>query len=602
MSEQEQGVFVEHIPCPSCNSNDNLAVYYKEVSDTYDATCFGCSAYFNHKDLESEDMLAGKSKPKAVVKERITSEQRNVLFKNTNLDSKKKDGSFYRGLKPWVLEFYGHRVLRDNLGRISRVYYPETREGKLYGYKARTLPKSFGNNIGWTGSSNELSGQHKFSSGGKYIVIVGGEEDKCAAQQMFREYQERGGNSGYNNYAVVSPTVGEGGAAKQCKNQYEFLDSFENIVVCMDNDEAGAEAADKLCEVLPKEKVRVMSLSMKDPNQMLLKGKERQFISDFWEAKPLLRTGIFSPSDAAEGVVDFLTSSKVKFPPMLEKLNTASRGGIRSTGAIVNIIGHTSIGKTVFSDELQYYWMMNSPLKPTTLSIERTKEEFLIDMYSKHLGYNLTYEKDVSSVLEYLKKDEVQSKINNLMFDELGEPRFYVIDERDGDIEILKRQIEKAWKSMGSRLFILDPLSDILRSFSLDVQDDFLMWQKQKKKDGLVFINILHTRKPPVDKEGKTRDVTEYDALGSGSFVQSADINIVLNRDKMSDDSLVRNTTKVDVPKLRGGDTGHICDLIYDNKTRQQYDSDEFFKNSPMQKSVGFNVETQEKENEESMF
>jgi hypothetical protein len=35
----------------------------------------------------------------------------------------------------------------------------------------------------------------------------------------------------------------------------------------------------------------------------------------------------------------------------------------------------------------------------------------------------------------------------------------------------------------------------------------------------------------------------------------------------------------VEAPKLRGGTTGHICDLYYDPKTRQQHDKIDFFAN-----------------------
>ena len=48
---------------------------------------------------------------------------------------------------------------------------------------------------------------------------------------------------------------------------------------------------------------------------------------------------------------------------------------------------------------------------------------------------------------------------------------FYIIDERGGKLELIQRQVEKAWKSLGSRLFILDPLSDILRHLPNDDQD-----------------------------------------------------------------------------------------------------------------------------------
>jgi len=65
--------------------------------------------------------------------------------------------------------------------------------------------------------------------------------------------------------------------------------------------------------------------------------------------------------------------------------------------------------------------------------------------------------------------------------------------------------------------------------------------------------------------------------LGSGTFIQSADWNWVLNRNKMSDDDIERNTMIFDMPKCRGGTTGHITDLYYDAETRQQYDKEDFF-------------------------
>ena len=98
------------------------------------------------------------------------------------------------------------------------------------------------------------------------------------------------------------------------------------------------------------------------------------------------------------------------------------------------------------------------------------------------------------------------------------------------------------------------------------------------KKEGVVFLNLLHTRKTSSDKgdEGFKR-VTEYDILGSSTIPQSADVNIVLNRNKMATDEIERNTTYVDMPKCRGGLTGSdICKLYYDPITRRQYDLDDW--------------------------
>lgn len=587
MSDKESGIHVGHFPCPSCASSDNLSVYLKtdeNGADYYDGSCWtpGCEhKFWTNNELVEAGVLSGEfTVDKAKLKEPrkpITKQEYEELCNRTNFSGKMKDGTQYRGLADWVLKFYGHRVERNSDGSIKAVYYPETKDNKPMGFKSRYLPKIFGKgNIGKTGITNDLSGMHKFPNGGKYVVIVGGEEDKCAAQQMFRDYQIKRNQEDYDHYAVVSPTTGEGGAAKQCAANYDWLDTFDNIVVCMDNDKAGIEAIEELVKVLPKDKVKVMKTSGKDANQMLLDGRQKQFISNFWDAKEVVHSGIFNSVEASQGIREYLTAPKIPFPPSLRKLNEASRGGIRSTGAIINIIADTSTGKTMFSDTLSIWWTYNSPLVPTTLSIERTKEEYMIDLISQHLGKNLTWFKDGMQAVEYLDNPEVSAIVDDFLTNEHGEPRFHVIDERTGKIDALKMQIEKSWKSRGSRLFILDPLTDILQHLPPDEQESFFLWEKQMKKEGLVLVNIIHTRKPLPDKDGKIRFVTEYDAKGTGSSVQSADINIVLNRDKMAVDPIVRNTTRVDVPKLRGGTTGHVCDLYYDSETRKQYDKEDY--------------------------
>ena len=105
-----------------------------------------------------------------------------------------------------------------------------------------------------------------------------------------------------------------------------------------------------------------------------------------------------------------------------------------------------------------------------------------------------------------------------------------------------------------------------------------MQYEKQMKKEGVVFLNLLHTRKPSNEKgDDGFKRVSEYDILGSGTIPQSADINIVLNRNKMAEDNVERNTTYVDIPKCRGGLTGtDICKLYYDPMTRKQYDLDDW--------------------------
>lgn len=528
-------------------------------------------------NITKEELMESKDKEKVEVKatvdnaEAMDIEQVKELIRSTGYVS-----NGYRGIRDEINKFFGHLSKLDNQGNIVARYYPETNNnGKLTGYKCRNHPKDFSHGkVGSTGNKSQLSGQVKFKSPSKYVLYVGGEEDKAAAYQMLKENRK---DQEFDSIPVVSPTSGEGSAAKQAAMQYDWFDQYDIIVIGMDQDEAGIKAAKEIAAVLPKEKLRIATWSGKDPNQMLIDGKEKQFVRDFYNAKEFINSGISSSGDAEAGLEEFLTAPKIGLPPQLSKLQAAMRGGIKSTGSVVNIIGDTSIGKSFLSDTLIYHWLFNSPRVPTIVSLERTKEELTIDLLSMHLKKNLMWFTDGHDAVDYLNQPEVQLLKNELLYNEAGEPRFFIIDEREGDIELLKRQMEKSGKVNDSRLMVIDPLTDFLRSLGTEVQENFMMWQKLQKKNGFVFINILHTRKPPTDKDGNVRKVTEYDALGSGTFIQSADVNIVINRDKMSSDPIEKNTTYVDMPKCRGGITGEICALYYDAETRQQYDRDEYF-------------------------
>ena len=100
---------------------------------------------------------------------------KNVGYKSNN----------YRGIRDEINQFFGHLTKLDDNGKVIARYYPETTDDKLVGYTCRNHPKDFSyGHIGTVGSSGQMSGQIKFKTGGKYVLIVGGQEDKAAAYQM----------------------------------------------------------------------------------------------------------------------------------------------------------------------------------------------------------------------------------------------------------------------------------------------------------------------------------------------------------------------------------------------------------------------------------
>lgn len=577
--KEDNGVLVGHVGCPACGSSDNLALYMKE-DGRYDAFCWGgdCGKFYSHNELVDDGILSADFKPDVdkirKVKERITKEELVDIAARTNFSGKMSSGKQYRGIKDTTLEFFRHRFERNARNEITAVYYPETSNGEIQGYKSRVMPKRFGlKNIGKTGLSNQLSGQHLFN-GGRFIVIVGGEEDKCAAWQMLNDYSKSKGE--YESPAVVSPTCGEGSAVKQVAAQFDFFDKFETIVIMMDNDKAGIEAADAVAKVLPSEKVKIARLPMKDPCDMLIGGFDKQFVSCFYSAKEFAFTDIKSSDGIIDDIASVLTATKITLPPYMHVMEKMMKRAWSTNGRVVNIIGDTSCGKSTHVNNMTYHWTFHEGLKPLIMSLEMTSGEYAIDLLSLHLKKNLDWFEEGQDALDYLERDDVKALYKDLFTDEYGNERFRIVDDRDGKLETMQKQIERGVKQYGCNIVIIDVLSDVLRFLPMEDQMRHMAWQKNFVKSGVSIVNVLHTTKPSRDKEGKLRKTTEYDALGTGSFVQSAHINIVINRDKMATDPLEKNTTYVDMPKCRRGSTGEAGEWVYDVPTRQCYDKQDY--------------------------
>ena len=606
----ESGVFIgEHNYCIAkefpktasgsdrkpCESSDAFAIYEKELPDggvVYDGFCWSCRQQFSTKEVHSSshaEMLgvepeSGAIKErvnfanKASKKEKITREERDDLWSRTSFE-----GKSYRNHSDEVNKFYGHRFEYDKDGKVIATYYPETSDGgKLQGYKSRHLPKNFGyGNVGRTGSCNELSGQHKFPNGGKYCLLVGGEEDKAAAQIMLMDYQRQKGYDDMNPYSVVSPTTGEPTAPKQCREQYEWFDKHDIIIIGLDNDEAGNDAALEVAKVLPKDKVRIAQWSEKDPDTMLDKRKQRQFLRDFFDAKPVEKSSIQTSLDMMDAIYEELSMQRLSLPTYMKKVVDMTKGGFLQ-GRIINIIGPTSVGKTTFSNGFVYHWMFNEMEKGIgAVSLEATTGQYGLDLLSLHLKKNIQWIGDNEDIKLYLKEEDVQEEANMLWADEFGKPRMAILDERDSSIKGLERQMERLVKQFDCQIIIVDVLTDILRGAPMEQQEDHLKWQKAFVKSGATIVNVLHTKKLEPRRDGIPTKATEYDALGTSSFVQSAAINLVINRNKMAKCPIERNTTYVDMPKCRGGDTGFAGAWYYDTETREVYDRDEFFANNP---------------------
>ena len=500
-------------------------------------------------------------------------EVHNQIKANTGLDSKG-----YRGIRTDISKFFGVRYeYSESDGSVSKSMYPCTKGYEITGYKVRNHPKDFRGAVGEVGAECDLFGQFRFKTHSGIILVVGGEIDQLSSFQMLKDAQK---DNRFDPVAVVSSTIGETSAAKQIQKQYEWFAGAKKIIVAMDNDEAGKRATEAIVEVFPKGRVHVMNLRYKDPNEYLMNGKSNEFISDFWAAKPYTTDGVKSSSESFDEIEDELLKPRITLPPYMQKMQEMMGGGIIQ-GRTANIISFTSSGKSTHVNRMVYHWVFNSPVTPTIVSLEATAGQYMLEMLSIHMQQNFRWNSDTQELIEFLKTEKGQQIKQELCTKEDGTPRFYLIDDRTGNIKDLEKQLEKLYRKHGSKLFVIDVLSDLLRGSSEEYAEDHMHFQRTMNKEGVTFINCLHTRKPTNSADGKEKKVTEYDALGTGSYVQSASYNIVLNRNKLAEDPLERNTTEVDLPKCRGGKTGGAGKWYYDFNTVACYDYDDFVEKNP---------------------
>ena len=557
--------------CPNCakhgrdNTGDNLIIYSNGGRH-----CFSC----NHTIL-SDDFRDERDFNK------IYEHEDRLVFGNTEFVALKSytqvEGKGFRGIEDDTYKFFGVRhEYSSDTGELIKQYYPLTTSNgtisEICGVKVRCVPKAFFCKGYNKYIKTELFGQavHKKSTA-TTVVICSGELDALAAHQMLKRL-------GTNCPAIVSSTVGENGF-RQYQAQYEFLNKFDKIVVIPDKDAAGKEALKKLSQVMPKDKLFIVDLPRKDTSDMLTDPQDltQDFVDRVFKAKPYIPDGIVGSSELLQALLDTTKLKRIPLPPFMHKLEEILAGGI-TLESIVNLVAASGIGKSSYANELIYYWIFNSPYKVGIVSLELSAGQYANALLSRHLGNKLNLMKP-EDLEDYLQTDSVVEQSNELFISAEGIDRFYLIEDRSSKLDSAKKLIEQLIISCDCKVIVLDPIQDLLAGCSLDEQSLFMSWQKITiKLYGVVFVYICHTRKgADTASSGSTGAmISEEDILGSSDIYKSASINLLLTRNKLAENPLERNTTKMWLSKNRNtGVTGDAGSFIYDNQTHTLFNEED---------------------------
>lgn len=566
-------------PCPRCrrNGRDAAGNNYHFYGPTRGGFCFSCGyTALSDDEKERKGLLDENEEDEEVMtREKITDEQNTEIKSYTGTK-----GHGYRGIRDETNKYFGVRYEYDTeTGEPYKQYFPTTIDGQLTGYRTRVFPKDFSNPIGQVGKECDMMGEFRFKNSKRTVIIVGGETKLLNTYQMLKDDLERRGKSDFEPPAVVCSTLGESGAHKQVQSRYEFFNQFEKIVICMDADKAGEEAAEKVAKVLPKGRGYIMSMRFKDADDYVKAGKERDFIQDFWNAKPYVPVGIVGSGELSARLRDEVRSEKIPFPPFMKELNELTAGGI-SLGKIVNLASGSGTGKTTWVDTMIYHWIFNSPHKIGVVSMELNAGQYGLSMLSRHIGKKVNNIQSREEQQRFLDSQWVKDKEHDLFFKEDGSHRWHLVDDRDGSVDDIKRLIEELVIGMDVKVIIIDVLSDVLDGLSIEEQALFMKWEKgMVKSHSVTFFNVSHIRKTGAGATSSSRGgmPDEESMIGSSTIFKSAALNILLQRDKMAEDEVDRNTTSVYLSKNRdNGRTGPCGEFLYDNDSHQLMHKDDW--------------------------
>lgn len=514
--------FVEHGPCDKCGSSDGVGWY-----DDGHGTCFVCDAYYNTQGESRKvtDTTPAEAKPITPVTDVFRAIPR-------------------RGLTEDAIRKFSIDVCLDKTKDVAH-RYPYFKDGQHVANKVRRRETK---DFYWEGNPKgaELFGQHLFPAGcANAITVVEGEIDAPSAWMMLG-----------SRYPVVSiPSVGH--AVKAVKANFEYLNSFDKIVLCFDNDtdredNPGQEAAKKVAELFRPGKCHILTLQQgKDASDYRQKEiPSKDFVSEWWKAKPFRPDGLKAGSGMLEEILNRPQHYSIPWP--WAPLNTKTYG-IRLSEFTL-LMADTGVGKTSILTEVEHHLLMHPEAIELGfgvgfLHLEEPNHDTALRLLSieNNKPYHLPdTEKTAEEITEVYNR--VLNNNRAIFYDHFG----------SNDIDEIVNKV-RHMAVMGCKYIFIDHLSIIVSDQHGDERkqlDEISTKLKTLTMElNIAVVCVIHT-----NRSGEAR--------GSAGPEKVANIHLSLHRDKKDPDPWRRNVLKIVVEKNRFcGRTGPCLWMFYDEIT-----------------------------------
>ena len=438
----ERGTPLYKVNCVDCGSSDAKQIFEKQDGST-NSYCFACEKF----DPMTNDIAPIKSVP---VKPKIFNLNDYNKLPSADISD--------RGLKKETVALFGVKLEFDEAtGKISKHYYPDTKQGKVTGYEVRSVADKLFSSLGDRRGAVDLWGREiALKNGSNKLFIT---EGRCDAMALYQCIVENTAPK-YKNYlpSVVSLTRGASGGHKDIINNRSFIEKYREVVLVLDNDKAGEKVTKDILKSFPS--FKVCKLPLKDANDMLLAGRGKElYQAAVWDSTIQRLGETISVDDAL--IEEALTRPVMglSYPwPSLDRLTY----GIRESTIII-LGAAPKQGKSEFKNQLVHHLTMFHGKQVGVYDLEAHPIKTLKQVASKEAKTN------------FLKPDNVYC--DDLLRDTLNKFKGKIsLYDRAGsrNWEDIRVAIEEQYLLDGIQHFFLDPLSALVSRLNSSEGNDEL--------------------------------------------------------------------------------------------------------------------------------
>ena len=443
-----------------------------------------------------------------------------------------------RGIDPDICKLYGIQIQTDADGKPVRYAYkyPHTVKYRAFDDKSKTWIKDKG--VGM----NHLFGPEFNSNSSNKLYVTEGEFDAASLYQILGQK--------FFVKSLPSASIGE----KFIKQNYNYLNSFKEIIYAGELDDAGRRSAEKLYESFPTKLYYVPMSKYKDANEFLMAGDGEELK---WTA---LKPQRYSPDNffcSDEEVAQAIrTENPYDYTPTGHTgLDDKIRGIVK--GGLTFLKAPRGTGKTEVIRYFETGLLKNPDTRIALLHMEEMRSTTYRAMATYHLGVNVRTKDDAQE--NGVSEDDV---VKAALEATQGE-RTIVFEMRSHDDPLkLLEYTRLASTVYGAEYIFVDHVQRLayLSQTGVDGATSVLtslgarMAQLSKELNiGVVFIS-------QVNDDGRTKYAS--------SLEEEAIICIKIERDVENEDTTVQNTTDFIVDKNRPfARLGRAGSVYYDPET-----------------------------------